>query len=240
MNEIQNIPWKRLSTEAAVIVASILLAFSIDAWWDERRDRQRESEVLVALKSDFEQNRQILQDALAFNAESLETVRYFSDQIAASRVVSTDFDRLYARSIRVRFFQPVSATYESLISGGDIALIRSDASRTALVEWGTAIKWNNRAEGYLTEQFMDVFYRFATRTSSLSRILAPENDVNAPVTPAFEHDRELLIGNREFHNVLATRALFLKYLVESNRELLMITDRFLSELTDPNQARIND
>ena len=240
MNESQNIPWKRLSVEAAAIVASILLAFSIDAWWDEWRDSQRESEILVALKNDFQQNRDILQDTLAFNVDSLETVRNFSDQIAASQVIPADFDLLYARSVQLRFFQPVSATYESLISGGDFALIRNDASRAALVKWGTAIEWNNRAEGYLTKQFLDEIYPFATRTSSISRMFAGANVVDAPVTMAFEHDRALLMGNREFHNLLATRALFLKYLVASNRDLLMITDQILSEATDPHHSRVDD
>ena len=35
MTETQKIPWKRISVEAAASVASILLAFAIDAWWEE-------------------------------------------------------------------------------------------------------------------------------------------------------------------------------------------------------------
>jgi hypothetical protein len=32
----QNIQWKRLAAEVIAIFASILFAFAIDAWWDER------------------------------------------------------------------------------------------------------------------------------------------------------------------------------------------------------------
>lgn len=32
-------PWVRLFVEGVIIVGSILLAFGIEAWWDERRDR---------------------------------------------------------------------------------------------------------------------------------------------------------------------------------------------------------
>jgi hypothetical protein len=35
--EPQKIQWKRLSVEAVAIVASILFAFAIDAWWDDRQ-----------------------------------------------------------------------------------------------------------------------------------------------------------------------------------------------------------
>jgi hypothetical protein len=35
MTKAERIPWKRLSVEAMAIVASILLAFAIDAWWED-------------------------------------------------------------------------------------------------------------------------------------------------------------------------------------------------------------
>ena len=31
------IPWKRITVEAVAIVGSILLAFAIDTWWDDRQ-----------------------------------------------------------------------------------------------------------------------------------------------------------------------------------------------------------
>jgi len=40
------IAWKRLAIEAPVIVVSILLAFTIDAWWDERGERAAERVLL--------------------------------------------------------------------------------------------------------------------------------------------------------------------------------------------------
>ena len=36
----QGLEWKRLFTEGAVILISILLAFSIDAWWDEQQESE--------------------------------------------------------------------------------------------------------------------------------------------------------------------------------------------------------
>ncbi|MDX1674282.1 MAG: hypothetical protein R3314_05700 [Longimicrobiales bacterium] len=42
---MRDIPWPRLVIEAVLIVASILLAFAIDAWWDEARDRAVETEL---------------------------------------------------------------------------------------------------------------------------------------------------------------------------------------------------
>jgi hypothetical protein len=39
------------------------------------------------------------------------------------------------------------------------------------------------------------------------------------------------MNNREFHNLLATRALFLQYLVSSNQELLAIAEKILNSLS---------
>jgi len=38
----RNKPLLRYAAEAAAIVASILLAFTIDAWWEERQERELE------------------------------------------------------------------------------------------------------------------------------------------------------------------------------------------------------
>jgi hypothetical protein len=45
-----NIPWKRLTAEGAAIVVSILLAFWIDAWWDDRAERTLVRESLEAIE----------------------------------------------------------------------------------------------------------------------------------------------------------------------------------------------
>ncbi len=43
------IHWPRILAEGAAIVVSILLAFWIQAWWDERQDRSDELVILAAL-----------------------------------------------------------------------------------------------------------------------------------------------------------------------------------------------
>ena len=49
MNEVQKIQRKRIFVEAAAIIASILLAFAIDAWWDERSSQADERAILSSL-----------------------------------------------------------------------------------------------------------------------------------------------------------------------------------------------
>jgi hypothetical protein len=44
---------RRLAVEGLVIVASILMAFALQAWWDDRQDAETEYEILVALQSEL-------------------------------------------------------------------------------------------------------------------------------------------------------------------------------------------
>lgn len=47
------VPWLRVFVEGVVIVGSILLAFAIDAWWEERQDRSVEEALLTGLIEDL-------------------------------------------------------------------------------------------------------------------------------------------------------------------------------------------
>ena len=62
MPETEKLPWKRLVLEAMAIVASILLAFAIDAWWEERQDRKMERDDLERLHAEFVWNRDRVND----------------------------------------------------------------------------------------------------------------------------------------------------------------------------------
>ena len=42
-----------MTAEGAAIVVSILLAFAIDAWWEERQERTEEQQILLDLADEF-------------------------------------------------------------------------------------------------------------------------------------------------------------------------------------------
>jgi hypothetical protein len=53
MNDATRIQWKRLIAEGMAIVVSILLAFSIDAWWNDLQERKDEAVILTTLLVEF-------------------------------------------------------------------------------------------------------------------------------------------------------------------------------------------
>jgi len=73
----QIIPWKRTTVEAAAIVASILLAFAIDAWWEDRGLRIEEQQVLQGLREEFLSVRNVLSRHLTIHLNDLQTLEDF-------------------------------------------------------------------------------------------------------------------------------------------------------------------
>lgn len=77
MASIGQVPGKRILVEGEVIVVSILLAFSIDAWWDNRIEPQREREQLVSMRAEFHASLSGLDNvllAIQRHAENIETL----------------------------------------------------------------------------------------------------------------------------------------------------------------------
>ncbi len=57
-----SIEWKRLITEGTVIVVSILLAFTIDAWWDERQQTRDAADQVARVVAELRANVALLED----------------------------------------------------------------------------------------------------------------------------------------------------------------------------------
>ncbi len=56
MTEPQHIPWKRIGVEAVAIVASILVAFALDAWWAEKQLENEIAEDLAIVEYELAEN----------------------------------------------------------------------------------------------------------------------------------------------------------------------------------------
>ena len=61
--------WKRLALEVVVIVGSILLAFGIQAGWEEWQERREEIQLLSALRTEFAVNLERVAEISAFHSD---------------------------------------------------------------------------------------------------------------------------------------------------------------------------
>ena len=69
MNKTQKVPWPRIVAEGTAIVTSILLAFWIQAWWDDRIEQEEFLSYLRALEQEFVDARQLFERNIAANTQ---------------------------------------------------------------------------------------------------------------------------------------------------------------------------
>jgi hypothetical protein len=133
------IPWKRIAAESAAIVGSILLAFSIDALWDNYQDRREEYEILLGLNDEFSRH-------VASIEESLEWVERISGSIVyllSQDVVDVDnldaVEKIEQAVFQSNFSTPpdelAGGVRDAIFQSGKLDLIRNDELREALVKW---------------------------------------------------------------------------------------------------------
>jgi hypothetical protein len=132
MKESQEIPWKRIVVEATAIVASILIAFAIDAWWQNRTERIIEVRYLQALQEDLLSSLEYLDED---EAAQQRQVGYLDS------LLSTNSDTPYSDKLRrwiddglfnVGTYQPQISALRDLESSGQTQIIRNPDIRRLL------------------------------------------------------------------------------------------------------------
>jgi hypothetical protein len=100
MTQSSEIPWPRLAAEGVAIVASILLAFAIDAWWDDLKNQEHRQAIFTSLDSAFSENLRLLDDNIAYASIDLERlVRFIEMDAEAAARIPPDETYDYLRSI---------------------------------------------------------------------------------------------------------------------------------------------
>ena len=137
MQEVQQIQWKRIALEGIVIVVSILLAFAIDAWWDERNERLEETEVLLGLKSEFSRYRGEISNSIKYYANNRPLI---AELIVATRKGSWDSETLNFDAALNTIYDPKSHDFgggvlDALINSGRLEIISDYNLRVRLANW---------------------------------------------------------------------------------------------------------
>jgi len=164
--------WRRLAIEGVVIVSSILLAFAIDAGWDERNERSRERGVLESLEAEFEENLLAIQrvaDIHARDEAAAESLAGFLNE--AQPRPGAEIERLlslvYLGSVTLNVS---SGALDSDLSGGRPEVIENRRLRTLLHSWSGLLAESAEEERRATRQVDEVFKPFLAQQYSLSRL----------------------------------------------------------------------
>jgi hypothetical protein len=129
--------WGLLLTEMVLIVASILLAFALDSWWDERRDRLEEQAILHGLREEFLLNRSMLERRVAQHTKEQAELEILRAATASGRWATggPDLDAALAATITPPTTDLGNGVLDALISSGRIELLQNQVLRARLAAW---------------------------------------------------------------------------------------------------------
>ena len=134
MNRLNGAVAMRAVREMLVIVAGVLIAFSAEAWWEDRSDRVIEAEILADLLEDLRASRDVLLADIEQNEGALEAFtgvfNYRAAELPADSLVTLTY-----RAWTSSRFDPVAGVLTSIVSRGQIILIEDADLRRDLASW---------------------------------------------------------------------------------------------------------
>jgi hypothetical protein len=142
-------PLGRFVAEGVLIVASILLAFGIQAWWDDRVEQRELRTALVGLRADFVRNLSSLDSARTANEDLQEAARGLLELTGPQAVAPSDaalLPDLVQGVLNRHRFSAYDSHLKSLINTGRWDLIESEALKESLNEWEALVSNLSRRE----------------------------------------------------------------------------------------------
>lgn len=138
---VRSIPWPRVFLEAAVIVGSILLAFALDAWWDDRNRRDELRNQLGVVAGEIQSAYQALEVGLEvheWNAHLADRLAAALDRVDEGSVVVVS-DSLIGPLLPQATTDVTTGSLEAFIAAGGLELIENPEVRGHLLAWPTRV-----------------------------------------------------------------------------------------------------
>ena len=144
MSTANSLPWKRIAAEGATIVISIILAFAIDAWWDERQERRDELEVLNRLQAELSVNIERIDRVGVFRTLKIEYAVDLVDSVGEAQAQGNeiiDFPTMKLMHLAdSSTFEADIPVLEGLIRSGRLEIIENQNVLTVVAKWETGLR----------------------------------------------------------------------------------------------------
>ena len=209
MPETSRLTWKRFAIEAPVIVISILLAFAIDAWWQDRGERRAELVLLERLRSDFLELRSALK-VVEDEHDEARTACLALLQIPAGDAVpeTPEFDRMVTLVfLASRTFNPGSGAVASFHGNEEAQLLVNRELADRLLAWSGLVDELQEEEANLQKGVAERWSPFIASRVSLGPYLrgAGEPGADIPAHIVAPESRQALIVDATFTNHVLDR-----------------------------------
>lgn len=137
MADSQTIQWRRIAVESVAIIISILLAFAIDAWWEEKQERAAEAEILIGLEQEFQETQGLIDDKLAHygNMKTAVAQLLVSHEQKAWQYEAMSIDAAFQWLITPTSIEFGGGILDAVVSAGRLEIISVKELRAKLASW---------------------------------------------------------------------------------------------------------
>ena len=209
MTASQALPWKRLLAEAAAIVLSILLAFAIDAWWEDRSARHSEQLLLRRLHADFTEIQAAILMIEAEHRETSAACRALMSIPEGSPVPPTPvYDRMVALVfLTSRTFNPGTGAVAAFLGSEGARLVDNQPLADLLLSWPGLVEELQEEDVFLQNGLAHRWIPFLKSRVNIGPYLGvyPEINVGMPAHITHPQPRTPLIVDAELVNNVLDR-----------------------------------
>lgn len=207
---------RRRITEVIVIVVSILLAFALEAWWDEQRESREIKLSLNALSDEFEALEEVLTLSIARNEQVISA----ADSLLSVFKLGAEIVEVYSETLGLLLLTPTtdprSGTLDALIASGRLDLIENLHLQAQLAKWPANMEDIREeelaAKSFVHEQFIPYLVHHAESLASVFDWRVAELDLRIPelsgtgtIPHKLRQARVKLHVDLQFINLIETR-----------------------------------
>ena len=137
----RQVPWARVFVEGVVIIASILLAFGIDAWWARRSTEVEARAELTRIHAELVLDRERIATRVRTQELVAAAALKFAELLDTTGQATVAVpDTLARRLLRAGTYETQTPALDGLMSSGRISLIQDVGVRSAIATWERAVR----------------------------------------------------------------------------------------------------
>lgn len=231
--------WGSAFRDMVLIVASILIAFSLEAWWDSHRTLADERAALSAVRDDFRAARRELDTVLVRNEKVLEAVGVVL-AMNPEDVAKLDSDSAQAL-MRYAYgggltFDPPTGALQALLYAGTLGDIRNHTLAADLSAWPGLMDEIDEDQVFIIDSF-NRLQEIRVHTGTLEQSLILRGLLPGPAEMTIGEILAALLSESKDRETLARHMLsvtgLLMELEDVDRRLDALLEQLDAELGDP-------
>jgi hypothetical protein len=202
MNRLQSLSWGRIGAESVSIVASILLAFAINAWWQNRQTQSLVQESLVALRGELAGNLGIIGTELSYRNAAIASGKTLVTSSDRENLSPEPLDHLLGDLSYLGRSAFSTGALQSILQGGLLADIEDGELRRLLAGLPAQYEFVRQFEETNTEF---TFYRlepYIDSHGSFTQLANATAESGRPGTGEFKEELSYVVPEHVDHAAL--------------------------------------